>query len=133
MPATSRVGRWRTASPYLLAALLAGAGTLHLVLPGPYDAIVPSFLPAPRLWTLASGVVELACAAAVATPATRRAGALATAALFVAVLPANLQMALDASGGLDRALAYARLPLQVPLVLWALQVRRAASGQRVDA
>ncbi len=119
--------RLRAASPYLLAALLAAGGTLHFLVPGPYDRIIPSFLPAPRLWTYASGVVELACAAAVLAPPSRRWGALATALLFIAVFPANVQMALDAQGPTARAVAYARLPLQVPLVLWALHVRRSAS------
>jgi len=122
------VTRLRRASPALLAAVLAVAGLLHLLVPGPYDAIVPDLLPAPRLWTYASGLVELGVAAAIARPATRRQGALVAAALFVVVLPANVQMALDADGGLARALAYARLPLQVPLVLWALQVRRDAAS-----
>lgn len=121
---TTGVTRLRAASPYLLAALLSAAGALHFVVPAAYDGIVPSFLPAPRAWTYASGVVELACAAAVAVPRTRRRGALATAVLFVAVFPANVQMALDADSPGARAVAYARLPLQVPLVLWALQVRR---------
>ncbi len=121
------MSRWRAASPWLLAGLLGGAGLLHLAVPGPYDRIVPGFLPAPRAWTYASGVVQLLCAAAVAWPRTRSRGALATAVLFVAIFPANVQMALDADGALARAVAYARLPLQVPLVLWALQVRRSAA------
>ena len=119
-------GRWRRASPWLLAGLLGGAGVLHLAVPEPFDGIVPDLLPATRAWTYGSGVVELLCAAAVATPRTRHAGGLATAALFVAVFPANLQMAVDAEGGLWRAVAWARLPLQVPLVLWAVQVARDA-------
>jgi uncharacterized membrane protein len=118
--------RLRSASPYLLAALLAGAGTTHFLAPEPYDAIVPSFLPAPRAWTYGSGVVELLVATAVAAPRTRRQGATAAAALFVVVFPANVQMALD-PGEFPRWLAIVRLPLQIPLVLWALQVRRAAS------
>ena len=115
--------RLRAASPWLLAGLLAGAGSLHFLVPEPYDGIVPSFLPAPRAWTYGSGVVELLVAAAVAAPRTRRHGATAAAALFVAVFPANVQMAVD-PGDVPRWLALARLPLQVPLVLWALQVRR---------
>ncbi len=72
------------------------------------------------------------CAALLALPRTRRFGAWATAALFVAVFPANVQMALD-SGHADAsashplnnaALAWLRLPLQLPLILWALSVRR---------
>ncbi len=119
--------RLRAASPYLLAALLAGAGSTHFLAPEPYDAIVPSFLPSPRAWTYGSGVVELCVAAAVAARGTRRAGATAAAVLFVVVFPANVQMALD-PGDVPRWLAVARLPLQVPLVLWALQVRRAAGS-----
>lgn len=121
---TDRLRSW---SPFLLAALLAGAGTTHFLSPEPYDAIVPRFLPAPRAFTYGSGAVELLLAAGVAMPRTRRPGATAAAALFVVVFPANLQMALD-PGGVPRWLALVRLPLQVPLVLWALQVRR--SGVR---
>ena len=115
--------RLRAASPYVLAAFLAGAGVLHFVRPEFYDALIPPFLPNPRAWTYASGVAELACAAAVAVPATRRAGALATAGLFVAVFPANIYSAIE-PGDLPRWATIARLPLQVPLVLWALQVAR---------
>lgn len=121
----------RLMSPWLLSGLLAGAGLLHFVVPGPYDAIVPDLLPAPRFWTYASGLVELGCSAAVACRRTRARGALLTAVLSVAVFPANVQMAWDAQSTLGRAVAYARLPLQVPLVLWALQVRGASGGQGV--
>lgn len=118
--------RLRTASPYLLAALLVGAGATHFLKPGFYDPIVPHALPGPaRAWTYASGVAELAVAAAVANPSTRRRGALAAAGLFVAVFPANLQMALDADSSGMKAIAYARLPLQIPLVVWAVSVWRA--------
>ena len=99
---------------------------LHLLRPAPFDAIVPRALPGTaRFWTLASGVAELAVAAAVAVPRTRRSGATAAAGLFVAVFPANVQMALDWSdrSTAARTVAWCRLPLQVPLVLWTLRVR----------
>ena len=113
-------------SPYLLAGLLAGAGVLHFVRPEFYDAMIPPFLGSPRTWTYASGVVELAVAAAVAVPGTRRRGALAAAVLLVAVFPANVYMALD-PGDLPRWAAIVRLPLQIPLVVWALRVARPLS------
>lgn len=125
--------RLRTASPYLLAGLLGGAGILHFVAPGPYAGIVPSQLPGdPNLYVYVSGVAELGCAAAVAVARTRRVGGLAAAALFVLVFPANLQMALDARGGstLGQVVAFGRLPLQVPLVLWALSVANGAQHRR---
>jgi uncharacterized membrane protein len=121
---TPLVNRSAAGAP-LLAGLLAGAGVLHLVWPGPFETIVPGFLPAAPT-VLLSGLAELTCAAAVASRRWRRRGALATAALFVVVFPANVQMALDAHGLAGRTIAYARLPLQVPLVLWALRVRRSA-------
>ncbi len=114
---------------WLLTGLLGAGGVIHFAVPGPYDGLIPSFLPgSPRVWTYGSGVLELAIGAAVAHPTTRRRGAQAAALLFVAVFPANIKMAIDWS---DRslpaqAIAYARLPLQVPLVLWALSVARTA-------
>jgi uncharacterized membrane protein len=112
-----------------LTALLAIAGLSHFVVPDQYDGIVPQRLPMrPRTWTYLSGVAELACAAAVARPSTRRRGAIAAAALFVAVFPANIQMAWDwrERSHPEFAIALLRLPLQIPLVVWALRVSRAA-------
>jgi uncharacterized membrane protein len=112
-----------------LASLLVAAGVAHGVRPEPFDAIVPRWLPGPpRRWTLVSGAAEVLVGVAVAAPRTRRAGGLAAAALFVAVFPANVQMALDwrHRPAAERAVAWGRLPLQVPLVLWALRVRRGA-------
>ncbi|MFJ4713686.1 hypothetical protein [Streptomyces sp. NPDC088785] len=120
----------RAPSHQLLAGLLAGAGVSHLLLPGPFDAMVPRVLPGPpRAWTYASGAVELALAAGVALPRTRARAATAAAAFFVAVLPANIQMAADwdeRPAPLRKA-ARARVPLQVPLVLWARKVARDAA------
>ena len=109
------------ASPYVLASLLVTTGTLHLLRPAVFDSLIPPFLGDPRAWTYASGLAELAVAAAVALPRTRRAGGLAAAALFVAVLPGNIYMAFE-PGDVPRWIALLRLPLQVPLVLWGLQV-----------
>lgn len=111
-----------------LAALLAAAGVSHFVAPQPYEEIVPAAVPgSATFWVAASGVAELACAAGLLPQTTRRAAAGATALLLVLVFPANVQMALDGDG--DRVPAWAawlRLPLQVPLVWWALRVRAAA-------
>jgi uncharacterized membrane protein len=110
---------------YGLALLLTAAGGSHFAAPRVYDAIVPRLLPGePRTWTYLSGVAELAVAAAVAHPRTRRAGALAAVGLFAAVFPANVKMALDwrRRPPRYRAAAYARLPLQAPLIWWALRV-----------
>jgi uncharacterized membrane protein len=110
-----------------LAGMLATMGVLHFAVPRPFDSIVPRSLPGRRrTWTYLSGAAELACAAAIAHPHTRRAGALAAAGLFVGVFPANIKMAVDwrHASPARRAIAFGRLPLQVPLVLWARRVAR---------
>jgi len=110
-----------------LAGLLAASGVLHFLTPKPYDSIVPRSLPgAPRTWTYLSGAAELAVAAAIVHPRTRRLGGRAAAALFVGVFPANVKMAADwrRASPAKRAIAFGRLPLQVPLVLWARRVAR---------
>jgi uncharacterized membrane protein len=115
----------RRASPYLLAGVLAGAAATHFTHPRFYDRMVPRVLPGPpRAYTWGSGLAELAVAGTLVSPRTRRRGGLVAAALFVGVFPANVQMALDATGSRDRFLTYARLPLQVPLVAWAWRVSR---------
>jgi uncharacterized membrane protein len=122
-----RVGA-RSASPYLLAGLLTVTGSLHFVAPRPYAAIVPDRLPWPTGLVYASGVAELLCAAGLAVPRTRRIAGWATAGLFVVVFPANVQMALSSG---DRSAAYqvavwARLPVQIPLIAWAVHSATAA-------
>jgi uncharacterized membrane protein len=113
----------------LLAGPLLGMGVLHFAVPGPFDGLVPPWIPGPaRFWTYASGVVELAVGAALARPATRRLGATAAVGLFLAVYPANLQMAWDwrRRPWPYRAAALGRLPLQYPMITHALRVRAEA-------
>jgi uncharacterized membrane protein len=119
----------RFPSARALGGLLIAAGVAHFAAPRRFDAIVPRSLPgSPRTWTYASGAAELAVGAAVLAPRTRGAGALAAAGLFAAVFPANVKMAYDWRDRPEpwRSMALARLPLQAPLVLWALRVRRRA-------
>ncbi|WP_306325786.1 DoxX family protein [Streptomyces venezuelae] len=109
-------------SALLLAGLMASAGVAHFAAPRQFDSLVPRSLPgSPRAWTMASGVAELALAAGLALPATRTASARATALFFAGVFPANVKMAYDWRHRPTpaKAAAYARLPLQLPLILWA--------------
>ncbi|GAA4353694.1 DoxX family protein [Angustibacter luteus] len=112
-----------------LAALLATSGALHFARPRPFESIVPRQLGDPGPWVAVSGAAELACAAGLALPRTRRWAGLATAALFVGVFPANVQMAVTAQRSARASRGYragtlARLPLQAPLVAWALAIAR---------
>ena len=115
-----------------LAGLLLGVGVLHFVRPEPFDGMVPRALSGDaRTYTYASGVAEIAVAGALAVPRTRRLGGSLAAALFLAVFPANVQMAVTwlrspKLSPVAKAVSLARLPLQIPLVTEALKVRRTA-------
>ncbi|OBH31202.1 hypothetical protein A5692_17535 [Mycobacterium sp. E342] len=112
---------------YRIAAMLVGVGTLHFLAPKPFDDIVPAELPGDaRLYTYASGVAEIAIGALLVPPRTRRQAALAAAALFVGVFPANVNMCRLWWGKPwpMRIAALARLPLQIPMITTALKIRR---------
>ena len=121
---TSQPPAWKP-----LALLLAGSGVLHFLTPKPYESIVPRALGNPKPWVQVSGAAELACAAGLAFAPTRRLAGLASAGLFVAIYPANLDMAARAVRSPKASTAHkvallGRLPLQVPLVVRALRLAR---------
>lgn len=116
--------RW---APLGLAALFGASGVLHLIRPDLFLPLIPRGLPAPDVIVGVSGIVELACAAGLVT--RQPWAGPASAALLVAIFPGNVQFALDqsadpAAGTLAVALAWLRLPLQVPMIWAALQARR---------
>jgi uncharacterized membrane protein len=113
---------------------MVGAGITHFVAPTAYERIVPRWAGDARHVVVVSGAAEIACGVLLSSRRTGRLGACLTAALLVAVFPANVQMALDAGteyqavpdmpAGRFRAIAMARLPLQLLLVGWAVRVAR---------
>jgi uncharacterized membrane protein len=116
-----------------LAGLFLASGTLHLVRPQFFEPIVPRSLPGRRELVQLSGVAEIVCAAGLLHPRTRRVAGWASAALLLAVLPANVQMTVDAHRRAQRTgervplvLTLARLPLQAPMVRTALKATRGA-------
>jgi uncharacterized membrane protein len=117
------------APAYRIAALLIGVGTTHFLAPKPFDGVIPAELPGnPRLYTYASGAAEVTTGVLLLARRTRRVGALAAAALFIAVFPANVNMVRLwwHKPWPMRVVALARLPLQIPMVTEALKARRNA-------
>lgn len=115
-----------------LATLFATSGVIHLVRPQVFESIIPKQLAGYRRELVyASGVAEIACAAGLLHPSTRKAAGLASAALLVAVFPANVQMSASQGRRAQRrgttkdkaffAGTMARLPLQWPLIRTALR------------
>ena len=123
------MSRLRTAAPTALASVFGVTGVLHLVRPSFFDALMPRALPARlhRPLVYASGAAELACAAGLVR--RDRWASAASTALLVTVWTANLQMALDAGSGRNpgamdsTAVAWGRMPLQLPM-LWAARQAR---------
>lgn len=108
----------------VLGAFLLFAGFAHLVSPGPFEAQVPPWFPAPGATILVSGLVEIALGIALIVARRHRAtvGWLA-AAFFVVIFPGNISQFLTGTDafGLDSDLARAvRLLFQPVLVVWAL-------------
>ncbi len=113
----------------LLAGIFAASGVLHLSRPQVYEPLMPAFVPAHREVILGSGVAELLCAAGLLHPRTRSSAGWASAALLVAVYPGNLKMAADAARSRStrfKAIAFGRLPLQLPMIRAALRAARGA-------
>lgn len=111
----------------LLAGAFLTSGTVHLVKPNVFEPLMPDFVPAHREIILASGVAEIACALGMLFPPTRRVAGLASAALLVGVFPGNVKMADDArrlGSPTFKAVAYGRLPLQIPMIQAALKAAK---------
>jgi len=104
-----------------LAGIFATSGVIHLVKPEVYEPIMPRSVPAKTEVIYASGLLELGCAAGLLHPRTRSLAGWVSVGLLLAVYPANLKMAGDAArSGKPRmqAIAFGRLPLQLPM-LWS--------------
>jgi uncharacterized membrane protein len=110
----------------VLGAAMIGAGVTHFAAPQPFVRIMPAWLPAPLLLVWVSGLFEVLGGVGLFVPRTRNAAGIGLAALYVAVFPANVNMALHpmSFGEVPQAALLARLPLQAVLIALALWVRR---------
>jgi uncharacterized membrane protein len=114
-----------------VAAAFSVSGVVHIVDPSFFTGIVPGFLPGKTALVVVSGFAELVCAVGL----WRREpwAGISTAVLLLAIWPANLQMAVSAQqghNGTAQVLDWVRVPLQVPLIWFALQVRRPGPAVR---
>lgn len=109
-----------------LAMVLAGAS--HFTMTATYMAIVPDYLPAPLALVYISGVAEIVLGLALQVPGLRRLAAFGLIALFIAVLPANINQAMNnlQPPGLEMSptMLWVRLPMQLVLIAWAWWMTR---------
>ncbi|MEB3355857.1 MAG: DoxX family membrane protein [Synechococcales bacterium] len=116
----------------VLAVCMVVAGILHFAVPDPFVRIVPEFLPAPAALVYISGVIEIGLGVALLVPSISRFAAWGLVALFIAVYPANINMAVNQihidgvpDGWWFQAI---RLPFQFVLIAWAYWYTRPASS-----
>lgn len=113
----------------VLAIVMIGVGVLHFAAPAPFVRIVPAWLPAKLALVYVSGAAEIAGGAGLLFAKWRRAAGLGLIALYVAVFPANINMAVhrigldDGPPPPDWAL-WLRLPVQVVFIAWAYWASR---------
>jgi len=103
-----------------LALFFLGAGIMHFVKPGAYEATVPDPLPGHREIVYISGVAEIAGGLALLDRRSAPWAGWWLIAVLVAVFPANVNMAVNAERfrAVPEALLWVRLPLQALLIAW---------------
>lgn len=110
-------------SKFALIFLLIFAGLMHFLKPYFFIKIIPSYVPFPLKMVYISGVVEILCGLLLLFPQTQSFGAYLSILLFIAVFPANIEMAKDfyVMHKPYFWLTVLRLPLQFVLIWWAYQ------------
>lgn len=125
---------WRRAARVFVFLWFLLGGIAHFVTTDLIMLIVPPWLPEPRAIVWFTGVLELAGAAGLVSPRTRRAAGVVLALLTVAVTPANIYMLHEAARfDVPVWVLVLRLPLQLVLlwlIVWGAEVFPAARASR---
>ncbi len=111
-----------------LALVMVVAGSLHFIATDAYVGIMPDYLPLHLELVYISGVFEILFGLGLLRANTRELSGMGLILLYLAVLPANLNMALNdiqpAGFHIPALLLWARLPLQLVFIYWAWRVSR---------
>ncbi|MFM2312631.1 MAG: hypothetical protein RLZZ04_1907 [Cyanobacteriota bacterium] len=112
----------------ILAACIILAGALHFITPEPFIKIVPGLLPYPAAIVYISGFFEILGGIGLLIPAVSQAAAWGLVVLFIAVYPANINMAVNhiqiANIPDSNWFQAIRLPFQFVLIAWAWWLTR---------
>jgi|SRR5678809_1025064 uncharacterized membrane protein len=112
----------KTTLAFALAAVMIFAGVMHFVRPNAFVRIVPAVLPFKEAIVALSGAIEILLGAGLLVPQTRVLAAWGLVALYIAVFPANVNMAVNQIpfGSVTAPfLLWARLPFQAVFIAWA--------------
>ena len=122
----TRPPRLKSVLLVLVAIGMVAVGVLHFARPAPFVRIVPEVLPAPLALVYISGFFEVLGGLGLLWSRTRRWASWGLIALYLAVFPANINMAvgeiqLTPGGTIPPWAMWARLPFQaviIGLVWW---------------
>jgi uncharacterized membrane protein len=105
---------------WLVAIFTLASGVLHFVVPGEYARMVPTWLPAPVLLVYISGVAEILGSLGLLLKSTRKWAAWGLILLYIAIFPANVNMAIHNISPTKFHMGlwqlWLRLPLQAVLI-----------------
>jgi uncharacterized membrane protein len=115
------------------AVAIIVVGITHFIVPEQYARIVPPQLPYPFELVYISGFFEILGGIGLVTPFVSVAAAWGLIALYIAVFPANINMAVNSIplDGIPHIpwLYWARLPFQAVLIAWAYWYTRKPESQ----
>ena len=100
------------------------SGTIHLVNPGVFEALIPPFLGKNYLWIMVSGVTEIIAALGILTKQSW--APKFTVLILLIIWVGNWWYAINVTFNLESSWfitlgSWLRLPLQIPLIQWALR------------
>lgn len=121
---------WPKRALRIVAALaMVWIGIKHFTSPTPFVRIVPSFLPAPLALVYISGFFEVLGGIGLLVDRVHKQAAWGLVALYVAVFPANINMAvngiqLDPADHVPSWALWLRLPFQGLFIAWVIWLSR---------
>jgi uncharacterized membrane protein len=100
------------------------SGSFHLIDPGVFYALIPPMLGMQNLWIVLSGILEIVCAIGLVTK--QKWAPKLTAGVLLVIWVGNWWYAIDVTWNLESSWllilgSWLRLPLQIPLIQWALR------------
>jgi uncharacterized membrane protein len=100
------------------------SGSFHLINPGVFQSLVPLILGMQNFWIISRGILEIDCAIGLLTK--QKWAPKLTAAVLLVIWVGNWWYAIDVTWNLESSWiltvgSWFRLPLQIPLIQWALR------------